>query len=233
MGKLLLFDVDGTLVLSGGAGLRGMDRAFDAVFGVKHALQGVPLAGRTDPAILADALARAGIRERDGERARFRDVYFSMLEDEMAKPAPPGSDDPARPRHFKGVLPGVRDTLDALAARDDVWLALLTGNFPRGAEIKLAHFGLWDYFRCGAFGDDAAERWELVGVAVSRARACGCPEIPASDIWVIGDTPLDVAAARTAGVRSLAVATGGYDVAALVAAGPDVAVDRLSPGLMP
>jgi phosphoglycolate phosphatase len=233
MAKLFLFDVDGTLVLSGGAGMRSMDLAFERVFGVKGALGGVALAGRTDPAILAEAIARAGVTARDGQAARFREVYCGILGEELARPPKAGSDDPSRPRQFNGVFPGVRETLDALAARDDAWLALLTGNYRCGAALKLGRFGLWEYFAGGAFGDDAVERWELVGIAVARARAAGCPAVPSSDVWVVGDTPLDVAAARRAGVRSLGVATGGYAAAALEAAGADLALARLEPELMP
>jgi phosphoglycolate phosphatase len=228
MAKLLLFDVDGTLILTGGAGMRGMDRAFQEIYGVSGAFRGVHLAGRTDPGILADAMAQAGVSPGDGAAARFQQVYFRMLQDEVNRPAAEGSDDPTVWRRFKGVYPGVRETLDALVARDDVFLALLTGNFTRAAEIKLAYFDLWRYFRCGAFGEDGAERWHLVQVAIDRARALGSPEFARSDVLVIGDTPLDVEAARLAGVRSLAVATGGFGIETLEQSGADKVVDRMS-----
>ncbi len=230
MAKLLLFDVDGTLVLTGGAGMRGMDRAFQEIYGIAGAFRGVHLAGRTDPGILADAMAQAGVSAGDGAEARFQDVYFRMLQDEVNRPAPEGSDDPTVWRRFKGVYPGVRETLDALADRDDVVLALLTGNYTRAAEIKLGYFDLWRYFKFGAYGEDAVERWQLVHVALDRARAIGHAEVALSDVLVIGDTPLDVIAAQKAGVRSLAVATGGFSVEALEQAGADLVVDRLGVG---
>jgi phosphoglycolate phosphatase len=227
MPKLLLFDVDGTLILTGGAGMRGMDRAFREVYGISGAFSGVHLAGRTDPGILADAMRQAGVTPGDGAEARFREVYYRILRDEVNRPAPEGSDDPTVWRRFKGVYPGVRETLDALAARNDVFMALLTGNYSRAAEIKLAFFDLWRYFRCGAFGEDAAERWQLVRVAMDRARALGAPDFAPADVLVIGDTPLDVEAARLAGVKSLAVATGGFGLEALEQAGADRVVDRM------
>ena len=172
-------------------------------------------------------MARAGLAATDGEIARFKDLYFGMLVEEVDRPAPWSGNDPANPRHFKGILPGVSEALGALLPRRDVFLALLTGNYARAAEIKLAHFGLWQHFPCGAFGEDAVERWQLVQVAADRARALGSPVTDPRDMWVIGDTPLDVEAAHKAGVRCVGVATGGSTVEVLARAGADVAVDRL------
>src|SRR5207344_2607099 len=101
---------------------------------------------------------------------------------------------------------------DTLSDRDDVYLALLTGNFERGARIKLEHFDLWRYFPCGAFGDHLVERNALLPIALDQVRASGGPDFHPSDIVVIGDTPLDVAVAVAAGARSIAVATGSHDV---------------------
>jgi len=122
----------------------------------------------------------------------------------------------------------VPELVHALSARDDVFLALLTGNYTLAAEIKLGYFDLWKPFRCGAFGEDAESRHELVPIAIDRARALGCPPVAPDDVIVIGDTPLDVECARRAGVRSLAVATGGCDVDTLLAAGADLAVESLA-----
>jgi phosphoglycolate phosphatase-like HAD superfamily hydrolase len=239
--KLLLFDVDGTLVLTGGAAVRAMDDAFCEVFGVRGAFEHVPMPGRTDGAILADAFTRAiprsqilaeavsasGVRPVDGEIARYKAVYFARFAEEIHTPAPV---DPARPtRHrLKGVLPGVRDVLDALDGRPDVFLGLLTGNYEQGARIKLEYFDLWRYFRCGAYGDDSLDRHALVPVAVARARQAGCPTVDPHDVVIIGDTPLDVACAREAGVNCLAVATGGFGVDALRAAGAGTVFESLS-----
>jgi phosphoglycolate phosphatase-like HAD superfamily hydrolase len=239
--RLLLFDVDGTLVLTGGAAARAMDEAFHEVFGVQGAFDHVPMPGRTDGAILVDAFVRAlpqsqilagalseaGVQPVDGQVARFKAAYLARFAEEIHKPVPV---DPAKPSRlrFKGVLPGVRELLDALSSRPDMFLGLLTGNYKQGARIKLEYFDLWRYFACGAFGDDAVNRHELVPVAIARSREAGCPALDSHDVVIIGDTPLDVACARDAGINCLAVATGGYSVDALQAAGADVALASLA-----
>jgi len=239
--RLLLFDVDGTLVLTGGAAVRAMDQAFHEVFGVRGAFDHVPMPGRTDGAILADAFVRAlpqsqilaealsaaGVHPVDGQVARFKAAYFARFAEEIQKPVPTDSTRPPRHR-FKGVLPGVRELLDALSSRSDMFLGLLTGNYELGARIKLEYFDLWRYFACGAFGDDAINRHELVPVAIARSREAGCPALDPRDVVIIGDTPLDVACARHAGIRCVAVATGGYSVDALQAAGADVVLASLA-----
>jgi phosphoglycolate phosphatase len=238
--KLLLFDVDGTLVLTGGAAVRAMNDAFCEVFGIRDAFRHVPMPGRTDGAILADAITRAvpqsqvlanalsatGLRPVDGEIARYKAAYFARFAEEIHKPGPVDHARSARHR-LKGVLPGVRDLLNALNARHDVFLGLLTGNFERGARIKLEYFDLWRYFRCGAYGDDSLDRPALVPVAVARSRQAGCPPVGPRDVVIIGDTPLDVACAREAGVSCLAVATGGFSVDTLRAAGAAVVFESL------
>jgi phosphoglycolate phosphatase-like HAD superfamily hydrolase len=238
--KLLLFDVDGTLVLTGGAAVRAMDEAFHDVFGVRGAFDHVPMPGRTDGAILkdaftralpqsqtlADALAATGVHPVDAEIARYKAAYFARFTEEIVKPVPVNPAKPARHR-FKGVLPGVREVLDALDGRPDVFLALLTGNYEQGARIKLEYFDLWRYFRCGAYGDDSLDRHALVPVAVARSRAAGCPPVGLRDVVIIGDTPLDVACARDAGVGCLAVATGGFSADALRASGADLVFETL------
>jgi phosphoglycolate phosphatase-like HAD superfamily hydrolase len=232
--RLLLFDVDGTLVLTGGAAVRAMDDAFQEVFGIRGAFEHVQMPGRTDGAILQDAFTRAipqsqiladaltatGVHPGDGEIARYKAAYFARFAEEIVKPVPVKPEKPARHR-FKGVLPGVREVLDALDGRPDVFLGLLTGNYEQGARIKLEYFDLWRYFRCGAYGDDSLDRHALVPVAVARSRQAGCPAVDPRDVVIIGDTPLDVACAREAGVNCLAVATGGYGVDALRAAGAE------------
>jgi len=218
MPKLLLFDVDGTLVLTGGAGERAMNRAFAELFGVARGFEGIPMAGRTDPIIVSEALARAGIAATDASVAQFRERYFVRLAEELEVPAP-----------RKTMMPGVRALLDVLEARPDTHLALLTGNYSEAARVKLGHFDLWRYFACGAFGEDAAERAQLVEVALRRCQALGCsPAFAPGDVFVVGDTPLDVACARANGARSIAVATGPYGAAQLRQSGADVVFEDLS-----
>ena len=217
MQKLVLFDIDGTLVLTGGAGVRAMNRALADAFGHAEGLDGIPVAGRTDWAILADAVRRFG-RSLDGATlANLRDSYVTNLAEEILHPG----------QGPKAVLPGVRDILEQLERRDDVLVGLVTGNFEEGARVKLGHFDLWRYFRCGAYGGDAADRNALVPFAVERARACGLPEIADADVLVVGDTPHDVMCAQVAGATAVAVATGSSTLEELRATGADVVFEDL------
>jgi phosphoglycolate phosphatase-like HAD superfamily hydrolase len=216
--KLVLFDIDGTLILTGGAGVRAMNRACEDVLGHSEALDGIPVAGRTDRIILHDVLRRIGRDLDEVLFASLRDRYLRWLAREIDLPG----------HGMKGVMPGVRELLASLHSRDDAFLGLLTGNFEAGARIKLGHFGLWDYFRCGAFGDDAADRNELVPFAISRARARGAPEPRPGDVLVVGDTPHDVACALAVGATPVGVATGGFSVEQLRASGAEVVFEDLS-----
>ena len=195
-----------------------MSRAFEEVFSIANAFQGIPMAGRTDAWILSDTAAAHGIPPDAPGLSRFREIYLRYLALEIVAPGV------AR----KGLMPGVRELLDALATRDDVYLALLTGNYEEGARLKLEYFDLWKYFPCGAFGDDAPHRNVLVPKALARVAECGGIAFAAADAIVIGDTPLDVGCARHAGARSLAVATGSHSVDELRAAGADVVLQDLS-----
>ena len=214
---LLLFDIDGTLLLSGGAGFRALTRTFEEFFGVADGFSGIPVAGRTDGLILEAAITRAGLRVEGDDRARFHTRYCGILEEEILHPGP-----------RKGLMPGVAALLDLLEARPETCSGLLTGNFARAARIKLEHFGLWRYFPYGAYGDDAEERNQLVPIAVERARQTGVVVDSFSDVLVVGDTPLDVQCAAAAGARSVAVATGSYDETALRDAGADTVLTDLS-----
>ena len=214
--KVILFDIDGTLVLTGGAGARAMSQAFEDLFSIPNAFTNIPMFGRTDASIVSDAATAFGIAPDSAGLASFRDVYVARLRNEVEQPGP-----------SKGVMPGVRALLAALARRDDVYLALLTGNYEDGARVKLEYFDLWHYFPCGAFGDNAPDRNGLLPRALARIQACGGPAVPASETIVVGDTPLDVACATTSGARSIAVATGGYSSDALRAAGADVVLQDL------
>jgi phosphoglycolate phosphatase-like HAD superfamily hydrolase len=194
-----------------------MARAFEDVFGVRDALDGLSLNGRTDAWILTELARRHGLTSHPDSLERFHDRYVTHLAGEVVRPGP-----------RKGVMPGVRELLDALSVRNDTALALLTGNFRAGARIKLEYFDLWRYFPCGAFGDGAHERNVLLARALAEVRAtCGLHVDP-SDVVIVGDTPLDVAVAVAGGARSIAVTTGGHDHAALSHAGADVVLPDLS-----
>ena len=229
MRKLVLFDIDGTLVLTGGAGIRAMNRACEELVGHPLALDGIPVAGRTDRIILTDVVARAGRALDDGLLERLRKRYISNLREEIEQPGRTQSFESLGPRGgVKAVMPGIRELLDVLELREDIFLGLLTGNFEAGARIKLEHFDLWRYFRCGAFGDDAADRNELVPFALERARRCGLPDISPHHILVVGDTPHDVACARAVGATPVAVATGGFTVEQLRESGAEIVFQDLS-----
>jgi phosphoglycolate phosphatase-like HAD superfamily hydrolase len=215
--RLILFDVDGTLVLTGGAGVRAMRRAFTEVFGVADGLDEIPMAGRTDTWIVAQAAARHGLGVDADRLTRFHEIYVQHLSREVLLPGP-----------RKGVLPGVRELLDRLSGIDNVCLGLLTGNFERGARIKLEHFDLWRYFPYGAFGDGERERTRLLPAAIARVEKRGGGAISPRDVVVVGDTPLDVAVAVAGGARSVAVATGSYTSDALRASGADAVLSDFS-----
>ena len=217
MTRLLLFDIDGTLLLSGGAGTRALNRTFEELFGVAGAFTGIAVAGRTDLLILGDALDRAGITADAAARRRFLTRYCEHFEREILDPGP-----------RKGLMPGVRALLDQLRERPDMACALLTGNIARAAHIKLEHFALRHYFACGAYGDDAPRRDDLVPIAVGRARRAGIDVTSSRQAVVIGDTPLDVQCAAAAGARSVGVATGSFTEDELQRAGADAVLPDLT-----
>ena len=208
--QLLLFDIDGTLLLSGGAGKRALNRAFRELFGVNDGFDSIPVAGRTDELIFRDAIKQRGIATNASSRSAFFSLYYKYLEQEIVCPG-----------RNKGLMPGVRLLLDRLAPLSNVVIGLLTGNFARAAKIKLQYFGIWDYFVFGAYGDDAPVRDDLVPIAVSRARASKAVITPNADTIVVGDTPLDVRCAIAGGARSVAVCTGSYGETELREAGAD------------
>jgi phosphoglycolate phosphatase len=214
---IVLLDIDGTLIRTGRAGSRAMNRAFEDVFGIAGAFDGIEMAGRTDKWIVDDAAARAGVDLTRENFDRFQLRYLSRLTDALREPAP-----------GKGVLPGVRRLLETIDSSDNVFPALLTGNCEQGARIKLQHFDIWKFFRCGAYGDDVTDRNHLFDVAVERAHASGAPRVEPHQVVVVGDTVLDVACAKAAGARSVAVATGPCDLETLKKSGADVVVRDLS-----
>jgi phosphoglycolate phosphatase len=216
--RLMLFDVDGTLVLTGGAGLRAMNRACQDLVGHDSALDGIVLAGRTDWIILDDTLRRHGRTLSLDLLSELRQSYLRHLREEIELPG----------TSVKRALPGVNQLLAALSTRDDVALGLLTGNFADGAKIKLEHFDLWKYFSFGAFGDDSADRNPLVPISVRRARENGVGEVDARDVFVVGDTPFDVACALAVGAVPVGVATGGFKSDQLRDSGAEVVFEDLS-----
>lgn len=193
--KLILFDIDGTLLHTGGAGRRAMTRSFTEVFRVNDGFRGISMSGKTDPAILREALDTLGISWNEERVRTFKERYFELLAEEIKRPNP-----------NKRLMPGVKELLKRLAAHRGMAVGLLTGNWRKGGYIKLGHFGIDHFFPFGAFGDDSEAREKLLPSAVKRARRLGIKEI--ETIWVVGDTPKDVHCATPHGACTLAVATG-------------------------
>jgi phosphoglycolate phosphatase len=216
--RLLLFDIDGTLLHTNGAGKAAMVFALEQLFGTSGPSAAYRLAGKTDKRIIMDLLTAAGI---DGEEieARLPEVYAVMAD---------------RARHTFGkadisCCPGVRELLDELRASPDVLLGLLTGNNELIAPMKLAAAGLDPGdFAIAASGSQSLERNELPSVAWQRARALTGQIFDGAGTVIIGDTPADIICAGVSGSTSLAVATGGYSAAALAGYDPDHLVDTLA-----
>ena len=208
-----LFDVDGTLLHTEGAGREAMMRALHEAHGIADDLTTIPFAGRTDRLIIDDIAARHGLGFDDAGRAAFHDRVVVHMRAIMSPPR-------------GGLLPGVLDTLAAVAAEPDWVRALLTGNESRMARIKLEAFDVWSQFAWGAYSEEGDDRNAIARVAVRRAaeRHGVGPE----RCVVVGDTEHDVACARAAGAHVVAVTTGGRSRAQLAAHEPDLLLDDLS-----
>lgn len=211
---VILFDIDGTLLNTGGAGGVSLLGAFRSVFDIAEPGR-VPFAGRTDRWIVSSLFGLHGIEDTDLNWVRVRDEYFRRLVREL-------------PKYQGCVLPGVEPLLTHLTARADVAVGLLTGNTQRGAHLKLTHYALDQYFRFGGFGDRQRDRTDVAAEALVAARQYLGHDIVSERVWVIGDTPLDVQCARAVGVGAVAVATGWHDHAALQASTPDLLLDSLA-----
>ena len=212
---LFLFDIDGTLVLTGGAGIRALDRAFARVLALEGACRGYQAAGMTDPLIVeAITTQQLGRGPTPAETTAILEAYVGYLSEEVA----------ATPRYR--IMPGVDAALDAVCARGAT-VGLATGNVEAGARIKLERGGLWRRFPFGGYGSDAADRGLLVRRAIERGEAHARRRFAGHEVIVVGDTPRDVAAAHACGAFAVGVATGPDDLATLRAAGADVAFATL------
>jgi phosphoglycolate phosphatase len=206
--RLVLFDIDGTLLHCGRQVRPLFSAALEEVFGTAGDVAAYSFAGKTDPRIVLDLMTGAGLPEAAvrAELPRVRESFVARLETGL---------DPAG----MTLLPGVAGLLARLAADPDVALGLLTGNWRRGAEIKLAPFDLGRHFAFGAFGDDGVDRAELPPVAIERAAAATSVRFAPGDVLIVGDSREDVACARAHGLACLGVATGWTPAADLTAAG--------------
>lgn len=216
--NLILFDIDGTLISTGGAGSRAFTRALSEVLEIPEALAHIRLDGQTDVLILEAVLRNAGRSEQPDSAviARLYRRYVQCLEEELAE----GTGD-------YQILQGVHELLRALA-RDGWLIGLATGNLEEGAWAKLRLGALDRHFLFGGFGSDARERCDLIRVAIERSRAYNRGRAP-QRIFVVGDTPSDILHGRRAGARVVAVASGGYSSVELSRFEPDLLVESLDP----
>ncbi|MBN1435061.1 HAD hydrolase-like protein [Candidatus Fermentibacterales bacterium] len=213
---LLLFDVDGTLVDSAGSGSRSVRKAVEALHGDASVFDRVQFAGRTDMVIVSDALRLLGVEPLPERLEEVRLLYLAKLASELE-----AAGDRAK------ALPGVTDLLARLHVDPCFQTGILTGNWSDGARMKLSHCGIWHFFPFGAFGEDGPERERLVGPALERAGAWSGRSFRHEEVWVIGDTPLDVRCGIENGTRTLAVATGPYTRSQLERAGADIVIDAI------
>lgn len=212
---LILWDIDGTILHSTGAGMKALEAALADVFGVSGSFDGIDFAGRTDRLIIRQVFERFSIEHSPANLGRYLDGYIAALPRSLAA-------------NNSRILPGLPEILRAADARADVAQGLLTGNVRRGAQAKLGHHGLWDFFPVGAFADDAEMRNDLGPHALRRASGHWRVDFPPERVWIVGDTPHDIACARAVGARALAVATGSTSLAGLAAHRPDAALADLA-----
>jgi len=230
--KLILFDIDGTLIDSGEAGSRSLNLAFEEVFSIPHAFKDISMAGKTDIQIMKEALRRHGINHKNGNIEILCESYIRHLRIQIENP-------------FRHLKPFIKETLSILSSEQDNCLGLLTGNIKEGAMIKLSPFGIAEYFSLtpenqficgrpllGAFGDDDEDRNRLLPVALERFRKVYKRDIDIKDCIVIGDTPRDVECAKVHGAMSIAVATGPYTYESLLLTEADIVLRDLSEMLL-
>jgi phosphoglycolate phosphatase len=217
MVRLILFDIDGTLIRTGGAGLKAFERTFATVFRIPNATKDLEFAGRTDLSLVRECFRTHQIEASQANFEKFCDCYVFWL------------------HHLLGCLngeicPGVGDFINGLQSLHHVpLLGLLTGNIRLGAEIKLRHYNLWDQFRSGAFGDDHEDRNQLAVIARERGMALlkTTRKLAGKEILVIGDTPADIECGKKIGARVLAVATGRHTCAELRQNRPTWVIEHL------
>ena len=214
--RLVLFDIDGTLVSTGGAGMKSFGKAFEAAFGVADATEKIKFAGRTDYSLFREMCRHGGVDCTPENRESFFSHYLRLVDSHLD--ASKG-----------GPFPGVVRMLDELAAMPNApALGLLTGNIREGARRKLGAYGLWDRFALGGFSDDDEDRNLIAAAAAAKGGEYLECQLAGPEIVVVGDTPKDITCGKYIGARTLGVATGGATLEALRACGPDWAVADLT-----
>jgi phosphoglycolate phosphatase-like HAD superfamily hydrolase len=210
--KLVLFDIDETLIDSGRAGTRALNRAFAELFNIQDAFREIRMAGMTDLQIVRQGLKKNNLSDMNGEVDLVVEKYLALLSEEIDNP-------------WKTVKPGVFEILDILEG-ESVPLGLLTGNLEKGAGIKLRPFGLDRYFAAGSFGSDHEDRDMLLPIAIRKFSQIGIQTTPERCV-IVGDTPRDVRCSKVHGGHCIGVTTGPYGRESLINAGADIAVESL------
>jgi phosphoglycolate phosphatase-like HAD superfamily hydrolase len=211
--NVLLFDIDGTLLYTGGSGMAALRLGFAEVFG-RTPPEKISTAGRTDRAIAGDFFRSCEVEDSLENWRRFCEAYLRHLAEQL----------PLRDGY---LFPGVEACLEIMAARDDVVMGLLTGNVFEGARLKLERFGIYNHFQFGGFGEDHKERDGVAMDALAAARDAVDGEFALDRVWVIGDTPNDIRCARSIAANAVAVATGIHAKSDLADASPDLLLDDL------
>lgn len=212
--QIWLFDIDGTLIVSGGAGQDAAVEALVSAFGISASREGIEFAGRTDRAIVQDLFHAHGIECTADRWMRFQTEYLRHLERLLEE-------------RQGSVLSGVVELLTFLSQRPDTYLGLLTGNIRAGAELKLKRYGIWHQFEFGGYGDDHYSRNDVARSAFVDAQRRVPQHIEPDDVWVVGDTVHDIHCARAIGAKVIAVSTGSYSSQDLEAHAPDLLLDNL------
>ncbi len=208
--KLLLFDIDGTLMRTAGVGRKSFNLAFRKIFGVKNAFENIEMMGRTDPLITDEALSNHSLDASHDQIERFRNLYYEIFEEMIEEP-----------HAGKRLCPGINVLLNELENDDQYILGILTGNWRYSAYLKLRHFEIDRFFLTGVFADDTPNRDEMIPVALHRMDEEYDINLKSEDIIVIGDTPRDIHAAKPHGAVTIGVATGFHDVDTLKEAKAD------------
>ena len=216
--RVLLFDIDGTLLLSGGAGMRALDRAFEKITGSPNGMNDVIPDGKTDYLIVEEAFRMnfPDMKYGKEETEIILNYYLEFLEEELINS-----------KNFR-LMPGVPEILDSCRENDDILLGLATGNLEKGSELKLRHADLWDYFKFGGYGSDAIDRTDVVKAAIQKATAISKEPIELKQIFVIGDTPNDIICAHEAGVKAIGVGAARYSCRELLHHKPDFLLEDLT-----
>jgi phosphoglycolate phosphatase len=214
--RLILFDIDGTLIRTRGVGVAAFEKTFASEFGVANQSHQIKFSGRTDPSIVREFFQKHQIEPTPANFQRFFESYVFWLDYLLCK-------------SNGEICAGVWNFIHSVSALPQPpALGLLTGNIRLGAEIKLRHFQLWECFRVGAFGDDHEDRCRLAELALQRGSQLLGHNVPGEEIVVVGDTPLDIDCAKAIQARVLAVATGGYSLDELKVHRPTWGVGNLA-----